>query len=126
MRVVVLRLSRITTIDATGASVLADTISRLERRDITVLLSGVRPSTSRCSSELGVYDELAHERHLFDTTPEAIAHARLHAGRVDHAPADGTRVTDLRRPGATASTNPSRSPRRAARRAPRDRTTHPG
>jgi len=35
-----------------------------------------------------VYDGLAHERHLFATTPEAIAHARLHAGRIDHAPAN--------------------------------------
>ena len=42
VRVVVLRLSRVTTIDATGAHVLADTIRRLERRHITVLLSGVR------------------------------------------------------------------------------------
>lgn len=31
-----------------------------------------------------VFDELAHERHLFDTTPEAIAHARVHAARVRH------------------------------------------
>jgi len=33
---------------------------------------------------LGVYDGLAHEHHLFATTPEAIAHARLHAARVEH------------------------------------------
>ena len=33
---------------------------------------------------LGVYDSLAHERHLFATTPEAIAHARVHAARIPH------------------------------------------
>ena len=86
VRVVVLRLSRIATLDATGASVLADTISRLEGRGITVLLSGIRPEHGPVLERLGVYGELAHERHLFDTTPEAIAHARVHAGRVAHAP----------------------------------------
>jgi SulP family sulfate permease len=85
-RVVILRMSRITTIDATGAHVLADTITRLEARDVTVLLSGVRPEHERVLRELGVYSGLAHERHLFDTTPEAISHARVHASRIAHAP----------------------------------------
>jgi MFS superfamily sulfate permease-like transporter len=90
VRVVVLRMSRVTAIDATGASVLADTISRLEGRGITVLLSGVQPHHERVLRELGVYDRLAHEHHLFTTTPEAIAHARMHASRLTHTPADGT------------------------------------
>jgi MFS superfamily sulfate permease-like transporter len=84
VRVVVLRLSRVTTIDATGAHVLADTIRRLERRHITVLLSGVRPEHEKVLRRLGVYDGLAHEHHLFPTTPEAITHAHLHAERVEH------------------------------------------
>lgn len=82
VRVVVLRMSRVTTIDATGASVLADTIRRLEHRGITVLLSGVRTQHERVLDALGVYTSLAHEHHLFGTTPEAIAHARVHAARV--------------------------------------------
>ncbi len=86
VRVVVLRLSRVSTLDATGASVLADTINRLERRHITVLLSGVRHEHARVLTQLGVYDELAHERHVFDSTPEAIAHARVHAARIAHPP----------------------------------------
>lgn len=81
VRVVVLRMSRITTLDATGASVLADTIKRLEGRGITVLLSGVQEGHERVLDQLGVYDQLAHERHLFARTPEAIAHARSHAAR---------------------------------------------
>ena len=84
VRVVILRMSRVTTIDATGAHVLADTISRLEGRGITVLLSGVQPGHERVLRELGVHSRLAHERHLFDTTPAAIAHARVHASRVAH------------------------------------------
>ena len=93
VRVVILRMSRVTAIDATGAQVLGDTISRLERRDITVLLSGVRPHHAKVLRELGVYGRLAHERHLFTTTPEAIAHARTHASRVPHSPGDAR--TDL-------------------------------
>ena len=85
VRVVILRMSRIASLDATGASVLADTISRLEARGITVLLSGVRPEHSRVLESLGVYDSLAHHRHLFETTPAAIEHARVHAARVDHS-----------------------------------------
>jgi MFS superfamily sulfate permease-like transporter len=82
--VVVLRLSRIATLDATGASVLADTIKRLEGRGITVMLSGVRPEHASILSRLGVYDELATEHHIFGSTPDAIAHARTHARRLTH------------------------------------------
>ncbi|WP_296606997.1 SulP family inorganic anion transporter, partial [Nocardioides sp.] len=82
VRVVILRMSHVTTLDATGAHVLADTVSRLEGRGITVLLSGVRPAHERVLRELGVHDRLAHERHLFVSTPEAIAHARQHVSRV--------------------------------------------
>jgi SulP family sulfate permease len=87
VRVVILRMSRVTAIDATGAHVLADTIRRLEHRQVTVLLSGVRPHHEQVLRELGVHDGLAHERHLFATTPEAIAHARVHVARLAHGPA---------------------------------------
>lgn len=86
VRVVVLRMSHVTTVDATGAHVLADTIGGLERRGVTVLLSGVQPQHTQVLSRLGVHSRLAHERHLFDTTPDAIAHARLHAARIRHSP----------------------------------------
>ena len=84
VRVVILRLSRITTIDATGATVLADTIATLEARGITVLLSGIRDEHHNVFRVLGIYDRLAHEGHVFATTPEAIAHARRHLARGDH------------------------------------------
>lgn len=86
VRVVILRLSRVTTIDATGASVLGDAIDRLEARGITVLLSGVKPEHDRVLDRVGAYDRLAHERHAFATTPEAIAHARIHVARIAHTP----------------------------------------
>ncbi len=90
VRVVILRMSRVTTIDATGAHLLADTITRLEGRGVTVLLSGIQVHHERVLRELGVYRQLAHERHLFDSTPPAIAHARVHAARIVHPPARAT------------------------------------
>ena len=86
VRVVVLRMSRVTAMDATGATVLGDTITQLEGRGITVLLSGIRDTHLRVLRVLGIHQHLAHERHLFDTTPDAIAHARVHVGRVPHTP----------------------------------------
>ena len=82
VRAVVLRMSHLAALDATGASVLADTIRRLEGRGVTVLLSGVQNEHRKVLQRLGVYDVLAHERHVFDTTPAAIEHARVHAGRL--------------------------------------------
>jgi SulP family sulfate permease len=78
VRVVILRLSRVRTLDATGASVLGDTIKALEAKGITVLLSGIRPDHENVFSRMGVYEHLRHENHVFATTPEAIAHARRH------------------------------------------------
>ena len=102
VRVVVLRMSRVTVIDATGATVLADTIARLEARGVSVLLSGVRPQHERILRELGVYDGLAHEKHLFATTPGAIEHARVHAARVAHDPAQTPPGDDRVDPASTA------------------------
>ena len=81
VRVVILRMSRLSTLDATGASVLADAIKRLEGRGISVMLSGIHPEHANVLERLGVYAELAHERHVFATTSDAIAHARVHASR---------------------------------------------
>ncbi len=87
MRVVILRMSRVTAIDATGAHVLADTISRLERRGITVLLSGVQPRHEQVLRELGVHGQLAHERHLFDDhTRRPSPTPGVHASRIAHTP----------------------------------------
>jgi SulP family sulfate permease len=82
VRVVVLRLSRVTSLDATGAGVLRDTVTQLERRGITVLLSGIRDAHAPVLEALEIRDSLGHAAHVFATTPEAIAHARSH---VHHA-----------------------------------------
>jgi SulP family sulfate permease len=86
VRVVVLRLSNVKVVDATGANALAQVVADLERRGSTVLIKGVRPQHLPILRAVGVLDELAHERHLFDTLDDALEHARLHVRRVHHAP----------------------------------------
>ncbi|GCE37784.1 Sulfate permease [Rhodococcus wratislaviensis] len=77
VKVVILRMSRVTAIDATGAIVLKDVITKLEHRHITVLISGAKPEHLRPLKALGVFTTTDSEhRHLFDTTPRAIAYAR--------------------------------------------------
>ncbi|HEX5598251.1 MAG TPA: SulP family inorganic anion transporter [Micromonosporaceae bacterium] len=76
VRVVILRLSRITAIDSTGALVLRDAIDRLEQRGITVYVSGLRPQHTKALAAVGVLDRLRTAGRVFDTTPHAIAAAR--------------------------------------------------
>ncbi|MFI7439999.1 SulP family inorganic anion transporter [Nonomuraea indica] len=75
VRVVILRLSRVTTVDATGALVLKDAIDRLRRRGILVLASGVRPGQRQVFDSVEALAGLDGEHA---TTPEAIRHARAH------------------------------------------------
>lgn len=74
--VVILRMSRLSTIDATGAIMLDDAIVRLERRGIVVLLSGIRPGHRRVLSALTSAPRLREAGRVFADTPEAIQHAR--------------------------------------------------
>ncbi len=76
VEIVILRMSRVTTMDATGATVLSDAIARLERRGITVLLSGVPPEHEKVLGSLGRTAALHAEGRILPDTPAAIAHAR--------------------------------------------------
>ena len=84
VRVAILRMSHVTTLDATGAAVLTDTVRSLESRGITVLLSGVPERFVARLSATGIHQHLAELHHLFDHTPDAIAHARRHVARDGH------------------------------------------
>ncbi len=77
VRTVILRMSRVTTIDATGAHVLGDAITKLEKRGVTVLLAGVEPGHGEVLDVLGVADHLRRDGLVFPDTPSAIAHARI-------------------------------------------------
>ena len=81
VEVVILRLSQIQVMDATGARVIGDVVRTLERRGITVLLKGVRPQHLRLVSKAGALEALADEKHLYDELPAAVAHARVHVHR---------------------------------------------
>ncbi|WP_433410533.1 SulP family inorganic anion transporter [Saccharomonospora azurea] len=74
----VLRMSRVSTIDASGALVLKDAIEKLERRGIAVYVSGIRDGHHKPLEVLGVITRLAADGRVFATTPEAIAAARAH------------------------------------------------
>lgn len=77
VRVVVLRMSRVSTLDASGALVLADAVKRLEHRGIAVYLSGLKPDHARPLTALGVLEPLRRRGRLFEYTGEAIEAARL-------------------------------------------------
>lgn len=84
VRVAILRMSHVTTLDATGAAVLADTIRSLEARGVTVLLSGVPQRFVSRLQASGIHQHLARLHHVFEHTPAAIEHARRHVARDDH------------------------------------------
>ncbi|GII34464.1 MFS transporter [Planotetraspora mira] len=85
--VVILRMSRVTTIDASGALVLGDAIQRLERRGIIVYISGIRDGHHQPLHALGVIARLDNAGRVFATTPEAISAARDQLRRVGVLPA---------------------------------------
>lgn len=84
IRVVVLRMSHLTTLDLTGASVLSDTIRSLEGRGVAVLLSGLPTRFHPLLDATGVRQLLEQQNHLFAHTPDAIVHARRHVARDRH------------------------------------------
>ncbi|MFL5996497.1 MAG: SulP family inorganic anion transporter [Streptomyces sp.] len=92
VRVVILRMSRITTLDATGALVVKDAVEKLNRRGIAVLISGIRPGQRQALQSVGVLDLLQLKGAEYATTPEAIAGARAHLHRAGLLP--GIHVTE--------------------------------
>jgi len=79
--VVILRMSQLELVDATGAHVLTEIVQQLERRGVTVLIKGVREGHVELFTTVGVLSSLRHSNHLFDDLPPAVAHARSHVAR---------------------------------------------
>ncbi|WP_209371290.1 SulP family inorganic anion transporter [Brevibacterium renqingii] len=79
--VVVLRMSQLELVDATGAHILSDMVRAFERRGITVLIKGVKDGHAGLFRQVGVLGALRHHRHLFDELPAAVTHARSHVER---------------------------------------------
>ena len=76
IRVVVLRMSHVTALDATAAAVLTDTVRDLEGRGVAVVVSGLQPRFHAALERSGVLDRLVVEGRFFERTPDAIARAR--------------------------------------------------
>lgn len=74
--VVIVRMSHVSTIDATGALLLDDAIARLEKRGIVVLLSGIKPGHERVLEKVGSAGRLREQGRVFTDTPDAIHAAR--------------------------------------------------
>lgn len=97
VRVVILRMSRISTMDATGALVLKDAVEKLHRRGILVLASGIRPGQRQVLDSVGALQPLRDEDRDHATTPDAIRAARDHLerfGLLSALPAQKPRTSD--------------------------------
>ena len=79
--VVIIRMSQLQVLDATGARVITEMIHALERRGITVLVKGIQPEHLALATRVGVIASLRDERHLFTELEPAIEHARSHVAR---------------------------------------------
>jgi sulfate permease, SulP family len=79
--VVILRLSQLQVLDATGARVISEMVHGLERRGITVLIKGIQQGHLKVATRVGVIAALRHQNHLFTDLPAAVEHARSHIAR---------------------------------------------
>jgi len=79
--VVVIRMSQLGMLDATGAHTLAQICTELEARGITVIIKGVQGEHMDLLTNVGVFETLRHENHLLDSLDKAICHARTHVTR---------------------------------------------
>jgi SulP family sulfate permease len=84
--VVIIRMSQLQVMDATGARVVTEMIHTLERRGITVLLKGILPQHVKLAMRVGVIDSLRDRKHLFADLDSAVEHARSHVARAPTAP----------------------------------------
>ncbi|MDW8804764.1 SulP family inorganic anion transporter [Streptomyces scabiei] len=94
VRVIILRMSRVSTIDATGALVLKDVVDKLNRRGIVVMTSGIRAGQRQVLDSVGALELLRLEGREFATTPDAIQGARTYlecAGVMPPLPAQKSR-----------------------------------
>ena len=72
-------------LDSTGARVITELVTTLERRGITVLVKGIQARHERLARTGGLSAALRHPNHLFDDLDAAVAHARSHIEREDRA-----------------------------------------
>ncbi len=80
--VVILRMRRVKTLDASGAHALEAIQHELKAREITLIFSGLQNQPLELLHKMDIFDTLTVEgHHHFETTPEAIKHAWSHVQR---------------------------------------------
>ena len=79
--VVVIQMSSLQFLDATGAKVLGTIVTEVEVRGKTAIIKGIRPEHMDLVMRVGALDALRHENHLLDDLDAAVAHARSHITR---------------------------------------------
>lgn len=94
VHVVILRMSQLQDLNATGARVITEMIRSLEQRGVTVLVKGIQPDHRRLVTRVGVLESLRHHNHLFADLPQAVEHARSHVVRQSHAFSSSTDQPD--------------------------------
>ena len=80
VRVVILRLSSLVMLDASGARALGELVGQLAERDITVFFKGASDEHIRLLTAVGALAPVMARGHLFDDLPSALAHAGHHIG----------------------------------------------
>ena len=81
VEVVIIRMSQLQILDATGAQVITELIHALERRGVTVLVKGIQTRHLHVAERVGVIASLRHQNHLFGDLDAAVVHARSHVAR---------------------------------------------
>lgn len=116
IEVAILAFSQLRTLDATGANTLAEIVRALERQGVTVLIKGVPSRHMALMQSVGVIDALRDRRHLFDSFPPALEHARSHVRRgvgghvTPPTGSTGDRAPDGAEPAAVGPTDASAAP----------------
>jgi SulP family sulfate permease len=87
--VVIIQLSGVQFLDATGAQILAEIVTALERDGKTAIIKGIPEQHRELITRVGVLGQLRHPNHLFDNLELAVTHARSHITREDAAAAEG-------------------------------------
>lgn len=81
VRVVIVRLSSLAMLDATGARALGEIVDALTARHITVLLKGASADHTRLLTSVGALAPVLAQGHVFSELHEAIDHAAKHVTR---------------------------------------------
>ena len=84
VRVVILRMSSMVMLDATGARGLGELVEQLADRGITVLIKGASPEHTRLLTAVGALGPVLAQGHVFSELPDAVTHAAQHVARLIH------------------------------------------